>query len=141
MAQELNKSHVQEYVYDFSEDGGAVGEIVLSSKAGYKGLPEGAIIEEVIASVETACTSGGSATLSWGNSGDVDGYSGSAKAVGALTADAAFLGGADSAALVPSYVDSTANNQNFSVSIATAALTAGKVHFKVKYMMRSSHVE
>lgn len=134
---------VQEFLYDFSVDGGAIGEIVLSTKGGYQSLPEGAVIQSVIAVVETACTSGGSATLSWGNSGDPDGYH-AAVAVASLTGNAIFNEQDATAALLfddtndhQTYyrVDSTANNQNFSVSIATAALTAGKVRFAVQYLM------
>lgn len=124
-----NKLLSQEYVYDFAVDGGAVGDIVLSDKAGYNALPSGAVVQNVHAWVETACTSGGSATLSWGDNSDVDGYSGTAKAVAALTENAVFSGSADSAALCPSY----AANSDFSVSVGTAALTAGKVVYRVEY--------
>ena len=73
---------VQEYVYDFADDGGVIGEIVLSDKAGLDPLPVGAIVKSVTAKVLTALTSGGSAVLSWGNGDDADGYSGAAAAVG-----------------------------------------------------------
>jgi len=121
----------QEYVYDFSVDGGAISDIELSGKAGAQVLPVGAIVQNVHAWVETLCTSGGAATVSWGNGtgNDVDGYSGTAKAIGALALNAAFEGGADSGALCPSYVSSG----NFSVSIAAATLTAGKIVFRVSY--------
>lgn len=118
----------EEYVYDFAVDGGAIGNIDLSAKEGYKLLPAGAIVQEVHSWVETACTSGGSATVSWGDGSDVDGYSGTAKAVAALTLNAAFAG---AGALVPSY----AVNEEFTVSIAVAALTAGKVRFIVSYYL------
>lgn len=118
----------QEYLYDFAVDGGAVSTIVLSDKVGYKALPAGALVTNVYAVVETACTSGGSATVSWGNA-DVDGYSGTAKAVAALVGDAAFAG---DGALVPSVV----SDGDFSVAIAVAALTAGKVRFTVEYVMQ-----
>lgn len=139
MAYEKNKLHVQEYVYDFSVDGGAVGAIDLSAKDGYKPLPAGAVIKEVLSSVETACTSGGAATVSWGNGGDADGYSGTAKAVAALVDNAAFSGKSDSGADVPSVAVS--GELDFNVTIATAALTAGKINFKVEYYMEGSHLE
>ena len=125
--------HSKEYLYDFSVDGGAVGAIDLSAKAGYKKLPEGAIVKSVHAKVVTACTSGGSATLSWGTNADKDGYSGSAKAVAALTANAAFSGEKDSADLLPSCV--ATDKGEFEVEIAVAALTAGKVYFAVEYYL------
>lgn len=121
----------KEYVYDFSVDGGAAGNIVLSDKTGYEALPSGAIIQNVHAWVETACTSGGAATVSWGDGSDVDGYSGTAKAIAALGANAVHEGNEDSGALCPSY----ASNTDFSVTIATAALTAGKIRFMVSFYM------
>lgn len=124
-----NKLLSQEYIYDFAEDGGSQGNITLSSKEGYDALPSDAVIMNVHSWVETACTSAGSATVSWGDGSDVDGYSGSAKAVASLTANAVFEGNADSAALCPSY----ASNSDFSVTIGTADLTAGKIVFRVSY--------
>lgn len=138
-----NEKQLQEYVYDFSVDGGAQGEIVLSDKAGYSALPEGAIVKSVVAWVESACTSAGSATLSWGNSTDVDGYH-AAVAVASLTANAVFNEQDATAALlwddtndhqIPYYVDGTAANKAVSVSIATADLTDGKVRLMVEYIM------
>ena len=135
--------HVQEYVYDFSVDGGATGEIVLSTKDNKAALPVGAIIKSVTAHVATQCTSGGSATLAWGNGDDADGYSGAGIAVASLTANALFNGWDNGAALlwddtndhqIPVYV-ADADAGKFSVTIATAALTAGKVVFMVEYLM------
>ena len=122
-----NEMLSQEYVYDFAVDGGLVSTIELSAKAGYKQLPLGAIVKNVYAVVETAVLSGGSATVAWGNT-DVDGYSGTAKAKAVLIADAAFTG---NGTLIPSVVVDGA----FNVSIAVAALTAGKVFFMVEYTM------
>lgn len=137
--------HVQEYVYDFEVDGGAVGEIFLSSKAGYAPIPNGAIIKAVTAKVVTAFTSGGSATLAWGNDDDPDGYSGSAIAVASLTDNAVFNGWDNGAALL---WDDTNDHQipvavvneddgEVSVSIATAAMTAGKMILLVEYLLPS----
>lgn len=134
--------NVQEYLYDFSVDGGATGEIVLSDKAGYSDLPEGAIIKGVCAVVETAVT-GTSSTLAWGNSTDVDGYH-AAVAEASLTANAIFNEQDATAALLwddtndhQTYyrVNGTAANQKFSVTVGTADLTAGKVRFMVEYYM------
>lgn len=137
----------QEYVYDFATDGGAISTISLSGKAGAKLLPVGAIVKSVNARVLTACTSGGSATVAWGNTADPDGYSGVAIAVASLTANAVFNGAEDAtnpSALLfnntndemkPYAVTSTANTQDFSVTIATAALTAGKISFTVEFLL------
>lgn len=134
---------VQQYVYDFAVDGGAVSTIDLSAKANYSPLPVGAIVVAVTAWVQAACTSGGSATLEWGNSADPDGYSGTAKAVAALTLNAVFNQAEGAGALLWDntndadkrlYIDTNANGQ-FKVAIGTAALTAGKVVFAVEYLM------
>lgn len=123
----------KEYVYDFAKDGGAVGALVLSAKAGYKKLPEGAIVKSVHAKVAEEVTSGGAATVSWGTNADKDGYSGAAKALGALSADAAFSGEKDDAALLPSCV--ATDKGEFEMEIAVAALTAGKIYFVVEYYL------
>lgn len=139
--------HVQDYVYDFAVNGGTVSTIDLSITDGYALLPAGATVIGVVARVLTACTSGGSATVEWGNTSDTDGYSGVAIAVASLTANAVFNGAEDAtnpSALLfnntndeekPYAVTATANTQNFVVKINTAALTAGKIAFSVMYLM------
>jgi hypothetical protein len=132
---------VQEYVYDFAVDGGAQGAIVISDSANKKTLPVGALIKNVYAHVSTACTSGGSATVKWGNAaGDFHG----AVAVADLAANAVFnaqddtsdnlLNDADPGHPILYRVDS-ATNATFIVTIATADLTAGKISFLVEYML------
>lgn len=132
--------HVAEYVYDFSVDGGATGEIVLSDKAGYEALPEGAIVKNVYAVVETAVT-GTSSTLAWGTSTDPDGFH-AAVAEASLTANAVFNSQDATAALLWDDTNdhqiyyrpgSTAANQAVSVTIGTADLTAGKVRIMVEF--------
>ena len=138
-----NKLHTQEYLYDFSKDGGAVGAIELSAKAGMKDVPVGAVIKRVSMRVLEAFTSGGSATLVWGNGDDADGYSGSAVAVASLTAGAVFNGYDNGAALIwddtndhPIDVNvADADDGSLSVTIGTAAMTAGKAAFMVEYYM------
>lgn len=134
---------VEEYLYDFSVDGGAVAELVLSDKANYAAMPEGSIIKDVVVWVEEACTSGGSATVEFGNSTDTDGYHASI-AVADLTANAVFKAGDAAGVLLwddtndhmAAYrVNGTAANQAVSMSIGTAALTAGKIRVMVEYML------
>lgn len=135
--------NVAEFVWDFDVDGGAASTIDLSGKNGKNLIPDNAIIKTVYAKVETACTSGGSATLAWGNTTDPDGYSGSAIAVASLTADAIFNGWDNGAALLWDdtndhaiyFVANSANDQDFSCTIGTAAMTAGKVVFVVEYYL------
>lgn len=132
---------VQEYVYDFAEDGGAQSTITLSSKSGSSPLPVGAIVVAVHTRVETALTSGGSAVLSWGNGDDADGYSGAAAAVAGFTANALNNGWDNAAALIwddtndhqiPLYIDDVTTGA-VSFTIGTADLTAGKVVILVEY--------
>lgn len=130
-----------EFVYDFSEDGGGTGEIVLSDKARKNPIPVGATIRKVTLKVLTAFASGGSATLAWGNGDDADGYSGAAIAVASLTAGAVFNGWDNGAALLwddtndhAIYQDvADANDGKVSVTIGTAAMTAGKAVVMVEY--------
>ena len=91
---------LQRYTYNFADDGGGTGAIDLSAKANAGTLPDNALVLSVRAMVTTAFTSGGSATLTWGNTTDPDGYSGSAIAVASLTADAVFNGWDNGAALL-----------------------------------------
>lgn len=136
-----NKIQVQEFLYDFSVDGGAQGAINLHSKANKSVLPVGAIVKGVTAKVLTAVESAGAATLAWGNGDDADGYSGTAIAKTSLTANALFNGWDNSAALLWD-TDHTINfnvadedDGKFIVTIGTADLTAGKVVFIVEYFM------
>lgn len=130
-----NELHVQELVYDVAVDGGSVGAYDLSAKASKSGMPVGSLVKAVYAKVVTAFTSGGAATLEWGPTADADGYSGAAKAVGALVDDAAFSGQEDSAALLSGgvYAVVGASGSDFKVTVGAAAMTAGKAVFMVEY--------
>ena len=132
---------VQEYVYDFSVDGGAAGAISLSSKAGARTLPDNAIVQSVVAFVEAAVV-GTSSTLSWGNTGNAAGYSGTAIAEATLVLDYIHNGATQGSALLwddtndhdTMFLANSANDRDFSVTIGTADLTAGKVKFFVTYL-------
>lgn len=127
-----NKLHIQEYVYDFSVDGGAVSTIDLSAKANKEPLPDKAFVKNAYAQVVTACTSGGAATVSFGNSSDVNVYSNNTTiAVAALTANSAHDGA------VAFFVASAANLRDVTMTIGTAALTAGKIVLVVEYFLSS----
>jgi len=141
----LNKMHTQEYVYDFDVDGGAAGEIVLSTKANKKAIPVGAVITAVRSKVVTAFTSGGSATLIYGNTDDADGYSGAVIAVAGLTDNSVRNGWDNAAALLWDDTNNhmlevavlDADDGLVSVTIATADMTAGKMVIIVSYLMPS----
>lgn len=117
---------VQDFVYDFAVQGGAVGFIDLKSN-----VPNGAVILRVTYKVDTAFTSGGSATVALGDSNTNARYL-------AATAynNAAFTAGTVAAAAigVPLNVNAAAKGE-VGITVATAALTAGKMHLFVEYMV------
>jgi len=123
--------HVEEYVYDFAVDGGAIGNIDLSAKAGSAPLPADAVVLRVNTIVHTTLASGGAATVSIGDLGSTARHL-------ALTAfdNAQFTVDAPKAlsTALPRYVSATANDQKVSISIAVAPLTAGKMSVLVEFV-------
>jgi hypothetical protein len=105
-----------EVEYDFAQDGGSVGALdVMTAQADM-------VVHNIIAKVKTLCTSGGSATVSLGKSGDAAGLMGST-AVASLTAGAVI----DQASIGSGY--KLAEDEVVQMEIGTAALTAGKIVF------------
>lgn len=130
-----NEIYLEEYVYDFSADGGAQAEIVLSAKANHRALPLGSLVMDMVMHVETAFTSGGSSTLDIGDGDDPNGYA-EAIAVASLTGDSTHRAGQQAGVLIwddtndhylSKYV-TTAADGAISVTIATATMTAGVAH-------------
>ena len=116
-----------EAVYDFAVDGGAQATIPLNDTAGAPiVIPEKAIVINSHIEIETAVTSGGSATVAFGLVGNTDAFK-SATGKASLTLDAVFAGNNDlplkMAAATP-----------VAVTIAVAALTAGKIRIFIKYI-------
>ena len=148
----LNKMHMQEYLYDFADDAGAQGVIDLSAKANKAVVPLGAIVKSVTMKVVIAFTSGGAATLTWGDGVDADGYSGTAIAVASLTDNSVFHGNEDQAApgallwaniattpdtvrkLSGQAVTSAATGQ-VRMTIGAADMTAGRMVVLVEYLL------
>lgn len=134
---------VQEYLYDFAVDGGATGAISLSSKNGYHVLPQGAFVKNVYLRVITAVV-GSSSTVAVGNTTDPDGYL-AATAEATLVADYISLGGTATSVLLwddtddhlTGFLVNSANDADFSITIGTADLTAGKIAFYVEYLLHS----
>lgn len=120
-----NSLHMQEYVWDFAKDGGAVGEIDLSAKANNHEMPAGAIVRRVIAKVETLCVGVG-ASLAWGYVGTPNADH-AAEAVAGLVADALFFDAGDR------LVASGSDEGKVAVDISGAPLTAGKVRLVYEY--------
>ena len=107
------------FTYDFATDGGAVSSITLGQ------LPDKAVVTGGHIEVETAVTSAGSATVAFGIVANTD----------------AFVAATAKATLALNYVAATSNDLPLKMTgetpvlatIATAALTAGKIHLFVEY--------
>jgi hypothetical protein len=117
--------------YDFAVDGGAVGAITLRAGDGVGNeLPAGSVILSGYIEVDTAVTSGGAATVSVGSEGAAD-----------LLAASAVSGAPWSTtgrkSVVPTGTGATSvkttAKRNLAVTVATAALTAGKFRVVVLY--------
>jgi hypothetical protein len=119
-----NAKEVVRVVYDFAKDAGATGALDLFTADG------DIVITHAHATVKTTATSGGSATVIWGLTGDTNRFMDTtAGAVANLTA-AAVISPA-SADLVPIKL---ASGDKVLMTIGTAALTAGKIEFVMEYM-------
>lgn len=118
--------------YSFATDGGAVGDITFKDAA--TGLavkiPSGAVVRNVTVYVETAATSGGAATLAVKLESAADLLA--ATAVASFTLGAKLQGIPDFAT-VADYVVTTAE-RTLTLTVAAAALTAGKIHVYVDYV-------
>lgn len=118
-------------IYDFSVDGGAISTITPVQTVE---LPDNAIIVGGTVNSTTACTSGGSATVSIGTSaGSSTTALLAATAVASLSADARIN-------VVPVFatpVKLTAKG-NVTFSIATATLTAGIIEVNLIYYIASN---
>lgn len=115
------------FLYDFAALGGATGSLTLTAEDGSaQTIPDNAIITNAYAEVETAVTSGGSATVALGIIANTD----------------AFVGATAKASLGLNVVLNTVNDLPLKpgvaapvlATIATAALTAGKIRVYVEYI-------
>lgn len=137
---------VQEYIYDFSVDGGVyTSAFDLSAKNGYQTLPTGALVFDVYFNVVTAVV-GSSSTVKVGNGTDDDGY---VESIAEATLVAGYAGGSqkNKGALVfddtadcniPNRVTATATTGRFILTVGTANLTAGKIVYHALYLMPSA---
>lgn len=119
-----NERQTVKLTYDFANDGGATADTIVLGTAGRKIL-----ILDACVHVETACTSGGSATLAIGVSGgDADAFlDATSGAVANLVDDFCEKETAGQKIVV-------ASGGKIEAVIATAALTAGKVNLIVSYV-------
>ena len=116
-------------VYDFAEDGGALGAKDVFTAQG------ALVLKSFHAVVKSACTSLGSAVLDLGvKAGDTDALL-DGVAVAALTANSLhadpLVTGTPNTRLVPMYL---ADGAVIEMTIGTAALTAGKIEFVFQFM-------
>ncbi len=124
-------------VYDFAVHGGAVSTITLPLK-----LEAGTIIKEAYAFVETAGASGGSATIALGMNTNTDLLGATAVASFSTNAvisllpnyTAALDGNAASGGVIGSTPIRLTADRQLKVTIATAALTAGKIVVYMEYI-------
>lgn len=111
--------------YDFAVDGGAVGTLVLGPDT----IPAGFYVTGISAFVETALTSGGAATVALGGNANGD-----------LVSAAGFAGYAldTSVNSYPAVSPKKTAAGGLRMTIAAAALTAGKVSFVVEMDKRAA---
>jgi len=120
------KVQVARFVYNFAVSGGAVSNINLVGldNAADAYLPQGALVVGADMVVATTCTSGGSATIALGvnSAGDLI----AAEAVASFTSGAIVS--------LDTKAKASANAIPF-ISIAVAALTAGKINVYIQYII------
>lgn len=121
-------------VYDFAVLGGAVGDIALVDDAGNPAiLPLGAVVNRVTAYVVTAALSAGSATVAAKVLAAADLMVATAKA--SLTIGAFVDGVPVGTAATMKGPVVLAVGSPVSVTVGTAALTAGKIQFFIHYFI------
>jgi len=113
------------FEYDFASDGGAVGTISLRGDR----LPNDAVVNDGMVHVNTALTSGGSATIALHilNAADVL----AATAVASFSANA--LLDVVPVSTAATSIRATSGGLGLTMTIAAAALTAGKFTVAVEY--------
>jgi len=112
--------------YDFSVDGGAIGDITLRGDS----LPEGAVVTGGMVHVKAACTGGASATISLKVESAADVMA--ATAMAGMVTNALIDVEPDGTAA--NAIRTTENGRQVVATIATAALTAGKFVVALEYL-------
>ena len=130
-AQQDILDNIQERVvkaqYDFATLGGAVGDISLGVV-----IPVDAIITDVVIDVLTAPTSGGAATIAVKAQTAAD-----LLAATAIASVTGILQGVPTAGTIASAIKTTAA-RTVTITVAVAALTAGKFNVLVKYVLSAA---
>lgn len=117
-----NELKLERLVYDFAVDGGATGNLDIGTAS------HDMVVVQAIVVVQTACTSGGSATVIIGAvSADPDAFLDiTSGAVANLTANATFIEATAASLRI-------ASGDIIRLTIGTAALTAGKIEVQLYY--------
>lgn len=115
-------SRMESVLYDFTQDTGAVATLSFG-----RHLPAGAIVTGVHSDEITVLTSGGSATLQL--------KAGATALTDALAFDTGFLSAQTQALASSATAIKLAADSELKLTIAAAALTAGKVRFYVRYLI------
>ena len=119
----ISKKYTAKFTYDFGVD---LGTVAVLTPAINERIPVGAIVTNLMADERTAFTSGGSATVLLS--------SGAIALTGAIAFDSGFTG-TNSLALASSATGiKITTSADFTVTVGTAALTAGVVDFYVEYI-------
>lgn len=128
-----NDTEVLRAVYDYAADGGATGALDIFTASA------DCVILNFYAVVKTTCTSGGSATLKVGVTGDDDVFMTTTEgAVASLTAATVFQAkpvlteGTPNTVAWP-FPRKLASGDKILQTIGTAALTAGKIEYTVEF--------
>lgn len=120
--------HTLKATYDFAKQGGAVSAIQLLGPDGKAAvLPKGAIVRDCLIDVLTAPTSGGGATIALGT-GQAATDLKAATAIGSYTGLVTCVPVGTAATAIKLTADRTPT-----ATIATAALTAGKINVLIHY--------
>lgn len=124
IAESNGPKRVISVTYNFTNQGGAVGDIELKDDQGNSvAVPAYACITRVFTDGITAFTSGGSATVAIA--------AGSSVLLAATAYNNAALVGFDAQSITPVKITAAST---LKITVATAALTAGKMRFFVEYL-------
>jgi len=119
--------HIQKYTYDFAAQGGVISAITLIDDLGNAQLlPDNAVLLGATCEVVTGVTSGGSATVRFG-------YTGSDAYFLGNTGKATFDADGKAAKMEATTPTKLTAAKSLLMTIATSALTAGKLNVWVRY--------
>jgi len=119
---------IAQYVYDFDNLGGAVGDITLTGEP----MPDNAVVMNAFVDSVTAVTSGGAATVALKLVSADDLLAATGKA--SFSAEA-LIAGVPDFATSGDWVKTTSDTSKVVATVATAALTAGVFYVTLHYVV------